>query len=477
MLSPLPRRSDWRHCFAHSPSRVSLPRYGCRVGLRIVLFEMLWGGGEEIASIVADVNRWSPPMQKPNDLNQSRIVLKQDSTLIAVIEMSLSSWLVAGIVPGVERQPLKKLAVDESALLKLLNRWREEAEKAGCRIERIAVAFEAGRDGFWLARWLRARGIEAHVIHASSVAVSREHRRAKTDRLDTELLKRAFLGWLRGERDHCKMVAIPTTKDEDAKRPNRERESLVGEQTRIVNRMKAALIRLGIRGFNPKLKKAAGRLEELRTPEDEPIPPNTLAELRRDMERRRLVSDQIRQIEEARLDRLKQAPGEGPHAMVRLLARVIGVGIETADMLVQEVLSRNMRDRRAIARYAGLTGSPDDRLAFDCWLLTLGGNVVSQIKAGARRPNTVCHFLRHTWASHAVMNSVPVMVVAKNLGHASAWSRSITGIWHRASSPMPSGRARRATGSRMTSEWCRCGSQFRPMAKTLRSRGKPDTPG
>ena len=121
-------------------------------------------------------------MQKPNDLNQSRIVLKQDSTLIAVIEMSLSSWLVAGIVPGVERQPLKKLAVDESALLKLLDRWREEAEKAGRRIERIAVAFEAGRDGFWLARWLRARGIEAQVIHASSVAVSREHRRAKTSR-------------------------------------------------------------------------------------------------------------------------------------------------------------------------------------------------------------------------------------------------------------------------------------------------------
>ena len=299
-------------------------------------------------------------MQKPNDLNQSRSVLKQDSTLIAVIEMSLSSWLVAGIVPGVERQPLKKLAVDESALLKLLNRWREEAEKAGRGIERIAVAFEAGRDGFWLARWLRARGIEAHVIHASSVAVSREHRRAKTDRLDTELLKRAFLGWLRGERDHCKMVAIPTTKDEDAKRPNRERQSLVGEQTRIVNRMKAALIRLGIRGFNPKLKKAAGRLEDLRTPEGEPIPPNTLAELHRDMQRRRLVSDQIRQIENARLERMELAPGDGAHAMVRLIARVIGVGIETADMLAHEVLSRKLQDRRAVARYAGLTGAPDE---------------------------------------------------------------------------------------------------------------------
>jgi transposase len=300
------------------------------------------------------------PMQKLNDLSRCLTTLEPDGTLIAVIEMSQSSWLVAGIVPGVERQPLKKLKVDESTLLNLLHRWREEAEKAGHRIKRISVAFEAGRDGFWLARWLRARDIEAHVIHASSVAVSREHRRAKTDRLDSELLKRAFLGWLRGERDHCKMVAIPTIKDEDAKRPNRERESLVGEQNRIINRMKATLIRLGIRGFNPKLKKAAERLEGLRTPEGEPIPLNTLAELHRDMVRRRLVSDQIRQIENVRLEHLKQAPSDGPHAMVRLLARVIGVGIETADMLVQEVLSRNMRDRRAVARYAGLTGSPDE---------------------------------------------------------------------------------------------------------------------
>ena len=199
-------------------------------------------------------------MPQPNDLSRSLVILEQDATLIAVIEMGQSSWLVAGIVPGVERSPLKKLAVDESALLKLLNRWREEAEKAGHRIERIAIAFEAGRDGFWLARWLRARGIEAHVIHASSVAVSREHRRAKTDRLDTELLKRAFLGWLRGERDHCKMVAIPTLAQEDAKRPNRERESLVGEQSRIVNRMKAALARLGIRGAALRVSLTSNRV-------------------------------------------------------------------------------------------------------------------------------------------------------------------------------------------------------------------------
>ena len=140
----------------------------------------------------------------------------------------------------------------------------------------------AGRDGFWLARWLRAHGVGAYIIHSTSVAVSREHRRAKTDRLDTELLKRAFLGWLRGEPDHCSMVAIPTIEAEDAKRPNRERESLIGERVTL--------------------------------------PPNTLAELRRDMARLRFVSGQITEIEQARLERLRQAPDERPHAMVRLLA-------------------------------------------------------------------------------------------------------------------------------------------------------------
>ena len=164
-------------------------------------------------------------MSQPCDLNRSRTALEQDCTLIAVIEMSLNSWLIAGIVPGIERHPLKKLAVDEHALLKLLRRWQAEAVKAGHTVKRVAVAFEAGRDGFWLARWLRARDVEAYVIHASSVAVSREHRRAKTDRLDTELLKRAFIGWLRGEPHHCHMAAIPTIEQEDAKRANREREN------------------------------------------------------------------------------------------------------------------------------------------------------------------------------------------------------------------------------------------------------------
>jgi transposase len=299
-------------------------------------------------------------MANQNDLSRSHLALEQNNTIIAVLEMSLNNWLIAGIVPGVDRHPLKKLNVDENALLQLLRQWRDQAAKAGYVITRMAVAFEAGRDGFWLARWLRARGVEAHVIHPTSVAVPRDHRRAKTDRLDTELLKRAFLGWLRGEPEHCSMAAIPSLQEEDAKRPTRERENLVGERTRIINRMKACLVRFGIRNFKPTLRKAPERLNELCTPEGDLLPPNTLAELRRDMARLRFIIDQINQIEAARLQRLEQAPVEGPTAMVRLVARVIGVGIETADMLVHEILSRDLRDRRAVARYAGLTGAPDE---------------------------------------------------------------------------------------------------------------------
>ena len=200
-------------------------------------------------------------MIQVDDLSRSLIAFEQISTLVIVVELSQSSWLAAGVVPGIERRPLKKLDPDPTALLHLVEGWRDRATKAGRAITRTVLAFESGRDGFWLARSLRVRGVETFVMHSTSVAVSREPRRAKTDRLDTEMLIRVFLGWLRGEPRHCKMVAIPTLEEEDARRPSRERESLVGERTRIINRMKAALVRLGIRGFKPGLLTAPQKLD------------------------------------------------------------------------------------------------------------------------------------------------------------------------------------------------------------------------
>src|ERR1700760_2388343 len=182
----------------------------------------------------------------------------------------------------------------------------------------------------------------------------------KTTRSHPPCLKGPFLGWLRGEQGHCSMARVPTIAEEDAKRPNRERDCLVGERTRIVNRIKSTLARLGIRNFKLTQRKAAERLASVHTPEGMPLPPNTLAELQRDMARLGFVVSQIREIEDARQTRLEQQPEAGPHAMVRRLARIVGVGVETADMLVHEVLSRPLRDRRAVARYAGLTGSPDE---------------------------------------------------------------------------------------------------------------------
>ena len=267
-------------------------------------------------------------MQKPHDDNKAcPTAFVQDSTLVVVIEMSLSSWLVAGIIPGVSRDPLKKIDPKPEELLKLLYRWRDEAIEAGKKITRITVAYETGRDSFWLARWLRKRGIDAHVIHATSVAISREHRRAKTDRIDTAMLRRGFLGWLRGEPGHCSMAIVPNVEEEDAKRPHRERESLVHERTSTVNRMKAVLIQFGVRNFNPVMRKAREKLDAVRTPEGVPLPTNTVATLRRHMERNWVINEQIKAIEQTRLQQLEQNPADKHNAMILMLMRVIGLGM------------------------------------------------------------------------------------------------------------------------------------------------------
>jgi transposase len=251
-------------------------------------------------------------MPKPNDLSKCLAALEQDSTVIAVIELGLKSWLVAGIVPG--------------------------------------------------------------VIHPTSVSVTREHRRAKSDRLDTKHLKRAFIGWLRGETDHCRMAAIPTVEEEDAKRPNRERESLVGQRTRIVNRLKSCFVRFGIRGFNPKLRKAPERLAALRTPEGTPMPPNTLDEVKRDMARLRFISDQINEIEKARLIRLQAAPKTGPNASTMVVAPVLRMGPpprsfpQFSGLAPAEPFPRPGRSIRALARAAAVKDgalAPHRRLVLD----------------------------------------------------------------------------------------------------------------
>ena len=234
-----------------------------------------------------------------DELSCSRTALDTDCTMVVVLEMGKFTWMLNAIVPGMDRRPLKKLSVNKDGLLSQLHSWRDEAEKkSGCRISRICLSYEAGRDGFWLAHWLQDHGIEAHVMHPISVPVKREHRRAKTDRLDCQLLLRAYLGWLRGEEHYCRMVAVPTDEQQDARRMSRERKRLAKAQTKLLNQLKAMFTELGIHDFNPGLKKAPECLEELRAPNGKSIPPNALAEIRRTMDALAFYRGQIAAVEE-----------------------------------------------------------------------------------------------------------------------------------------------------------------------------------
>src|SRR6202142_4683056 len=111
------------------------------------------------------------PVAQVNDLSRSLTAFDPISTMVVVVEMSKASWLVSGAVPGVERQPLKKLEPDATALLGLIEGGRNEAVRAGRPVSRIALAYEAGRDGFWLDGTAFVRRLPGHVIHSPSVAV------------------------------------------------------------------------------------------------------------------------------------------------------------------------------------------------------------------------------------------------------------------------------------------------------------------
>jgi transposase len=172
------------------------------------------------------------------------------------------------------------------------------------------------------------------------------------------MLLRTFLAWLRGEPRVCSMVRIPSAAEEEMRRPGRERERLVRERLQLDNRIENLLCVQGIAGFRPRLKKAAERLEQLRSFAGVPLPAKTMAELRGLMARHRVICEQLQEIEAER-DRVAMATQpDQAERMIQHLARIVGLGLETATLLVREMFCRPFRDRRAVASFAGLTGTP-----------------------------------------------------------------------------------------------------------------------
>src|ERR1700733_4452994 len=251
-----------------------------------------------------------------------------DSTLDVALELSGRSWEVGAVLPGVSRRPRRHLAPrDMAGLLTQLERWKAEAKRAGRTVLRVVLAYEAGRDGFWIARYLQAHGIEVQVMHPPSIPVERRGRRVKTDRIDLDMLLRTLLAWLRGEPRVCSMVRIPSVAEEDRRRPGRERERLVSERVALENRIENLLCLQGITGFKPRLKKAAVRLDELRRPAGDPLPPQLLEELKRLMVRHRLLSEQLREIEAAREQMAMAAEPDHAGQQIQMLTRLVGLGL------------------------------------------------------------------------------------------------------------------------------------------------------
>src|SRR5271155_1658154 len=307
----------------------------------------------------------SDPMTEYFDAHRPATAFDHDSTLVVAMELSGKSWQLGAVVPGVSRRPKRGLkAGDTAELLRVLERWKAEAVRAGKTIARIVVAYEAGRDGFWIARERSSRGIEAHVMQPASIPVERKGRRAKTDRIDLDMLLRTLLAWLRGEPRVCAMVRVPSEEEEDARRPGRERHKLTRERVSIENQIQSLLWLHGIYGFRARLKKAKEKLEALRMRSGASLPRETMAQLRRLMIRQRLLSEQLAEIDAAREAELAAAAAakapdpERGQRMIRLLVAICGVGLETATQLVREVLCRPFRDRRAVAAFVGLTGTP-----------------------------------------------------------------------------------------------------------------------
>ncbi len=189
------------------------------------------------------------------DAHRPATAFDHDSTLVVAMELSGKSWQLGAVIPGVSRRPKTGVkARDMNEVMRVVDRWKAEAVRAGKPIARIVVAYEAGRDGFWIARELSSRGIEAHVMQPASIPVERKGRRAKTDRIDLDMLLRTLLAWLRGEPRVCTMVRVPSVEEEDARRPGRERDKLVRERVGLENQIQRE------EGWFPLLIRADRRL-------------------------------------------------------------------------------------------------------------------------------------------------------------------------------------------------------------------------
>jgi transposase len=224
-----------------------------------------------------------------------------EQTIHAALELSKNSWLLAIQVPGRDNPSLHPIkGGDAEGLMAKLGAARERVAKVTGQTPTVTLCYEAGYDGFWLARFLEQQGIECLVMEPASLQVNRRARRVKTDRIDVESLLHTLIAWCRGERHVCSMVVMPSVDEEDLRRSHRERDRLIRERTAHINRIKGLLFGQGIRGINVKSRYKTLTPAALVTADGRPLPERLGREITREIERLALVQAQIVGIEHER---------------------------------------------------------------------------------------------------------------------------------------------------------------------------------
>jgi transposase len=278
--------------------------------------------------------------------------IQQQETLYAAIELSKKSWVVSIARPDRDQPSIHRIAGGNFSAL--IDRLRSAAKNMG----RILVCYEAGYDGFWLARSLIEVGIECRVLDPASLQVNRRARRVKTDRIDALALVRALMAIDRGDRHVGAVVRVPTVEEEDARRSHRERQRLIRERTGHINRIKGLLFAQGIRGVEPKLRSSRIGFAALRTAEGHPLPDRLRSELEREYARLDLIQQQLRAVERERDTADAQDPTVDRKR--QMLCTLQGIGPASAAILAREVFARTFANRRQLGSYLGLTPSAYD---------------------------------------------------------------------------------------------------------------------
>jgi transposase len=276
-------------------------------------------------------------------------------TIFVAIELSQKTWLVTLHSPERDRISRHKLGGgDHAALLALIERTRARAAEKVGSAPGVVSCYEAGYDGFWLHRLLETAGVRNLVFDPASIAVEQRMRRAKTDRIDGELMLRTLMAYLRGEPRVVRIVRVPSVEAEDARRDSRERDRLITEQTSHTNRIKALLRLHGMAAGNPRRRNWLNLLEQQRDWQGQPLPAHLLAEVKREHARLMLVRDQLAALEEA-----QTLPVPRPIVQRRSsLQRLKALGPAFTATLVNELFYKDFHNRREVASYCGLAPSP-----------------------------------------------------------------------------------------------------------------------